>query len=110
MFHKIMNDSQRHDKKIQEDLKAKVRHKIKLDKIIDGLNNQISLVDNKMHKVEEELQSHKSTKQFLDILAIEAGLKKFREQLKVDDSLSDLNSTKLSKKKSKRNLMNKNSS
>lgn len=45
MFDKIMNDSERHDKKIQTDLKAKMREKNKLDKFMDNLNSQLFVID-----------------------------------------------------------------
>lgn len=45
MFEKIVNDTQRHDKKIQEDLKQKLRMKLQLDKTIEQHTNELFHLD-----------------------------------------------------------------
>lgn len=44
--------------------------------MIDNYNNDLFAIESKIQRVEEDLVEHKQSKRFLDILSIEAGLKK----------------------------------
>lgn len=71
-----MNDSEKMLKNIEEELKKQAKKKNELFKRIDAINVKTALVNAKIEKVDEDLAARKSEKRFLDMLSLEAGLKK----------------------------------
>ena len=75
-FEKIMNDSEKNVKITCEEVKNAHNEKLRLSRKIEELNNQINKRDITIQKMDDDLVNYKQNKHFLDILAIEAGLKK----------------------------------
>jgi len=69
-FEKLMNDSDKMVKKIDGDVKGKVKEKTELAKEIDKYTQRISAKDGAIKKFDDDLVQFKRNKHFLDILAI----------------------------------------
>ena len=79
-FQKIMDDSKKNLDRVKEELKIAGYEKNNLNKKIAALEADIALKDNSIKKVEDDLIQDKINKHFLDILAIQAGLKEPQEK------------------------------
>ena len=69
-FEKLMNDSDKMVKKIDGDVKGKVKEKTELAKEIDKYTLRIQQKDGAIKKFDDDLVQFKRNKHFLDILAI----------------------------------------
>ena len=81
-FEKLMDDSDRMVKKIDGDVKSKVKEKKELTRDIEQFTIKIQVKDGTIKKIDDDLVLFKRNKHFMDILAIQAGLKKYQ---KIDD-------------------------
>lgn len=77
-FDKILSDSDKMAKNITKEVKERALEKSKLQKQIEELQIIITQKENKCKRYEDDLVLFKQSKHFLDVLAIQAGLKPFR--------------------------------
>ena len=87
-FQKIMDDSDKNYKRVREDVQKAGVLKTKLMKQIAELEFKIGSKDTMIKKVEDEFIQDKTNKHFLDILAIQAGLKQPMNQACTSHSCS----------------------
>jgi len=92
-FDKLMNDSEKIAKTTADEVKAKTIEKQKLIKQIEELQAKITQKENKCKKHDDDLMVYKQNKQFLDILAIQAGKKKYEPKQKQSRLMSRGKST-----------------
>ena len=79
-FEKLMNDSDKMVKQVDGEVKRKLKEKAELAKEIDKYAQEIQQKDGAMKKFDDDLVQFKRDKHFLDILAIQAGLKKYQQR------------------------------
>ena len=72
-----MDDSDKRSKDVADDVKTKAYEKQGLIKEVEKLQNEIAQKDGLVKKCGEDLVVYKAQKHFLDILAMQAGLKRY---------------------------------
>lgn len=77
-FEKQIMDEDEKTKDQAQELKKKMQQKQYLNKEIESYHGQLNLLDNKIKKHEDDLIVYKQLKRFLDVLAIQAGKKKYQ--------------------------------
>jgi hypothetical protein len=68
-------------KQVQEDVKIKQTQKLNLMRQIDALQQKYSNVESQCNRTDEELAVSKDHKRFLNILAIQSGMKMRQSKL-----------------------------
>ena len=76
-FEKQIMDEDEKTKDQAQELKKKMQQKQQLNKEIESYHGQLNLLDNRIKKHEDDLIVYKQLKRFLDVLAIQAGKKKY---------------------------------
>lgn len=77
-FQATLNESEQHAKKLVNEVREKTNTKLQLMKRIEELNLKMNQKDNLIKKYDDDLVECREHKHFLDILAIQAGKKKFQ--------------------------------
>ena len=80
-FDKMMNDSEKDSRQKGEEVKRRAFEKMGLIKKIEELKASIVVTENQIKKDDDELQVYKERKHFLDVLAIQAGKKRYQNKL-----------------------------
>lgn len=81
-----MNDTEKGSKQAMDEAKTMALKKQQLLKKIDDYSAKILLKDVLMKKIEDDLLVYKQQKHFLDILAIQAGKKKYQPKQSLNES------------------------
>ena len=81
-FEKTVKDDEEAQKNLVKSVREKIQEKKSLAKRIEELNNKISAKDTQIKKHEDDLIEYREHKHFLDVLAIQAGKKKFKPKTK----------------------------
>lgn len=89
-FDKLMDDSDKVAKHTADEVKSKARERQDLIRQIEELQQKIAQKDNMAKKVEDDLVEYKKLKHFLDVLAIQAGKKKYNPKQNIYSSNTDL--------------------
>ena len=76
-FEKLMNDSEKYAKSVADEVKMKQRIKQDLIKQKEEIESKIAQREATIKKHDDDLTVQKQHKHFLDILAMQAGKKKF---------------------------------
>ena len=74
----MMKEAEQQTEDLQKEVKQKIDRKQKLTKQIDDINNDIFAKDGAIKKHMDDLEIYKNYKHFLDIMSMQAGLKKYQ--------------------------------
>ena len=80
-FDKMMSDSEKDAKDKADQVKKMALEKLRLIKKTEDLKAAIAVKENQIKKDDDELQVYKQQKLFLDVLAIQAGKKRYQNIL-----------------------------